>query len=706
MKLSFWMFVVAVALVWPSPTTQDPGFISFISKFKPNFNWRLKNPGPKVSPNPAGPRSAPNPGGPKAGPKTVANPGPRSVPVANPRFPGTTSQAGSTLKNYFSTIGGKAINSIKNNRAAVILRNAANRSMNRMKKLGLRLRRPNRQKYQRLEDTQGLNEGIIATAQGGPVKQSTFARARQAVMSGLTATAETLPVLASVAGNTANAVMSVKNLEIMQQFVSTPPPTVITAGTSTSSTEQQTQVTNKKETSLCPAHAENLYVSEQRQKCAPRVSSSNSDSDIEVIGYWYTPEADISTDDEATDSRQVNSLTFGYSLKLEFTDYVITPKDGRLKKTICRRKVKALSDTRVGYAQTMAITEVEKVDSKSVQSHRYITIACATDKVPLVTLKPGHQRDIGPIETLPKREIIPEVKENGVTKLAIRGVIWATPIYNACHLTSFMTFFLLNVRKSTRYLTRNLISVQDGGENVLIELYALYMGFLIQYPNPTVSEQKVHDNKLKELWLKVFYPELDKKGPRIDFRGHETESIGEKLEKSLFYFVTYTCTCDGHQETKSRKVFLPKFTLSQVLALSRSNEKTYEKPLDLAHGITLCKTCAGQPVIKFLFVPHSTWFLFFPIIGNDPFDIAKIPINFFAHELYLDSVAKFELGYISLQTTKVVAGVLHHLSLMYLNEKFYFYDDMANGDLVLCNDPNDLYKTKQLALVGLLYFRL
>jgi len=107
-----------------------------------------------------------------------------------------------------------------------------------------------------------------------------------------------------------------------------------------------------------------------------------------------------------------------------------------------------------------------------------------------------------------------------------------------------------------------------------------------------------------------------------------------------------------------------------------------------------------------LFIPHSTRFLFFHIIADNQFDIAVVPTKFIGHELYLDSSVELELGYISLQTTKSIGGILHHLSLMFFNQKFYFYDDMVNGNVVQCNEPNELIKTKQLRPTALLYFRL
>ena len=60
-------------------------------------------------------------------------------------------------------------------------------------------------------------------------------------------------------------------------------------------------------------------------------------------------------------------------------------------------------------------------------------------------------------------------------------------------------------------MTRNLLSVKDGAQNVLKQIAGNYMGFLHDKPKSSIAEQKIHDNKLKELWINVFYPEFDLK---------------------------------------------------------------------------------------------------------------------------------------------------------------------------------------------------
>lgn len=70
----------------------------------------------------------------------------------------------------------------------------------------------------------------------------------------------------------------------------------------------------------------------------------------------------------------------------------------------------------------------------------------------------------------------------------------------------------------------------------------------------------------------------------------------------------------------------------------------------------------------------------------------------------------FELAYISLATTKKRVAVFHHLSLHFLNDKFYFYDDMVSlradeGLLTRMDNPNEIIKSLDLTIESVIYFR-
>ena len=600
--------------------------------------------------------------------------------------------------------------------------NAAQRSWNRLKIRRQKLR-PRPELEMRLQlDKELLDQGILPPVSGGPpAKKSKFAAAKEKVIAGLHIAGEVLPTVTNVAGTAVNAVMSVKNLEVMQGFITTPAPATAASanendpqpGTSTGTSTDvnkpeaaQPKVIDPAVAATCPKPVDNMYVSEERQKCAEKVASTDSTDSIKVLGSWYRSHDPVTADDTNPNNLETSqTLKYGTTLVLEILDYIKFPLDGRYKQTTCRKQIVAVSDKRKGYTQTLEIKPISEISD--VQTQRSIALICATDKVPMVSLKPGQRRLPG------RQEKIPEVKADGVTKLEWRGLMWQTPkVTNACHFTSFITFFLFNVRRSNGFMTRNLISIQDGPENVLKDFYGMYMGYLAKQATThskfDFKSQQIHDENIKKMWIEIFFPDKHKR-TTIDFRGSESASIGEKLENSLFFFVTYHCQCTGELGVKARRVFMPPLTMNEVITMSRINSKDLNEPLNLVweHTGSLCETCTKPSTIDFLYTPHSTWCLFFQIRtkGISSFDINIVPTKFVAHELFADNLAEFELGYLSFSTTVMVDKIKHHVSIMFFNEKFYYYDDLANkGELILC-DPNEIFKTKKLDLTALIFFR-
>lgn len=680
-------------------------FVVFALSLSDGRGFRLKLWG---RPKPQIPK-APKPKPPKA-PKSPKTPtGPANQPSLHdlspepllPRNINSPPVQKSYVKDFFINLGqgikkapGKSYNALKD---------AANKSIYKIKKAGGKIHGPNRSKYERLDKIAELDEGLIPSPEGGPKKKSQIAKTRSAVLSALQGAASALPAVTNTAANAAGVALSMQQLEWFKKSEAQHGQATSTGSADPGLAEgQETEVSGALSES-CPAPPTDIYVSEQKQKCTRKATSSTSSDDVEIIEAHYSSRHSDSEYEDSNEERQVKTLTFGNSLKLELTDYVTVLKDRQKKNKVCRRKVLALSDTRIGYIQTLEIKGISDASVSSIESHRQITLTCAAKHVPLVSLLPGTPRS-----SIPKRQVIPQVTENSVTKLEWRAINWYTMISNSCHLDSFMTYFLFTIRRSEDYLTRNLLSVKDGAQNVLKQIAGNYMGFLHDKPKSSIAEQKIHDNKLKELWINVFYPEFDLKKKKIDFRGHETESIAEKLDMSLFYFLTFTCKCDMGTKLKSRRVFYPRYTLSNITAMSRMNAKTFNEPLQikLTGMVSFCNTCQQDVTIDYLFVPLSTFFLYFPIGGYEKFDVATIPTKFIAHELYLDSIAEFELGYISLSTKTAIGGVRHHLSFMYFNEKFYFYDDMSQGDVILAQNPNQIYESKDLELSALVYFRM
>jgi hypothetical protein len=166
------------------------------------------------------------------------------------------------------------------------------------------------------------------------------------------------------------------------------------------------------------------------------------------------------------------------------------------------------------------------------------------------------------------------------------------------------------------------------------------------------------------------------------------------------------------------------FTIEQVKALSRENTQDFSAPLNMKYedaSYKWCKKCKQDVVINFIFVPTTTWMLYWQLppekhsgpystgASSTPvpyvFDVSLIPKKFVLHELFLNTHVEFELGYVSMQTTVKVNGILHHLSFQFSNDKFYFYDDMNDGKLVHVPKPDEIIKSKQLTISAIVYYR-
>lgn len=642
--------------------------------------------------------------------KLPTNRGPKLPTVNTPKVQlpnGVTSVS----KDRF-TLAGRTLDSIGtgSRRAVDRLRSAASRTVKKIKGRGKKLNPKNKVE---LGTSAGDAVSLVAPTEGAPPKKkSKLAQARDAVTRGLSGVTE-------VASHATNVAMQISNMQFMRNILpgasATPDNSGTTGTTGTAATPessdtqgQETEVSQVSDLETCPLPAENAFISENRQDCALKKSDSSSSSDI-FLGYNYVTDASSDSD---VDVKVVSDFIVPNTLHLQFEDYQRTLPRGRTyNKIVCRRKVTAVSDKRNGFIQTMESVSLQDAVIDSLHSHREATLNCATKRVPLISLAPGVKR-APPSQVTP----LPEITENGITRLAYKAIFWRTPTtVNSCHFDSFLSYFLLNARRKDGYMKNNFLIPKDGGENVLKEIFMRSLSF--ERTNPTSANQyiKQHD-EWKRLWIQVFFPDLytTKSGsPKkvIDFRGHESESIAEKLEMSLMYFGSYKCSCKENnvEKIKARKFFAPQFTISEVRMMSRrgQGQTTFEKPLNLilANKATFCKDCNAEPRLDYIFVPRSTWLLYFQFSDSQFFDINKFPRTFVAHELFENTIVEFELAYISLSTTKLVAGVYHHLAFFYLNEKFYFYDDMNDGKIVVCDDPNKLYRDKQLRATASVYMR-
>jgi len=489
---------------------------------------------------------------------------------------------------------------------------------------------------------------------------------------------------------------------------------------------------NARFTEECPVAVANVYMSVNRQICPSSDADVLGDSDRSFSSA--DENADDSEDDEKIDRRRIlwGSLKISSRLTLRYRDFKKLKAYGMPGPYVCRREVLAVTDKRVPFAQGLQVIPLTKAaQSEMLFKNKKVACSCSKNRLPLSVLAPGQSRS-----KVPEREEgrIPEITVRNKRQLPWRGLVWATTkIKNSCHLDSFLTFVLFKCKASPSYMTRNFLIPQDGYENLLRELCTRFTS-LGPDDGKLMPVKRVHE-EWKGLWLKAFYPRFQQdvaEGKTVDFRAGETESVGEHLERSLVYFTSYSCSCAAGK-IKARKAFVPPVSLNELKVMSRCTQPsgpTQDEPLGLAFGplSDACfDDCSGTPVLNYVFVPSTTWFLLFylerPTYGYDqqtlkqrqqkqdsrqpPVRVSQLPLVFVAHELHLNERVSFHLGYVSVVTTKAPqsVGVRHQMSFMRFNNRFYLYDDAAAGAAVYAPDPDALLVSQELTVVSVTYFR-
>ena len=552
-----------------------------------------------------------------------------------------------------------------------------------------------------------LGEPLLNTApfSGGPnspppAKKMTFKSVAMGVVRSLGVAAE----MTGQATSIAMQVQSIKTMAAMNknsetEVSHTGEGTSASASASASALSKKNDDDDGTSDSVCEI-LPNAFISKHEQECVTLSTDSESDEPPPVI--------------------QRTKVT---------KDLVITYQDTttKSKKSFCRQDVKCPSDKRAGFIQALKPKDLLTLTSNDIEFNREASLTCEdkTYKIPLCTLRSGEVRT-----SQKKRWSIAERQEKGVKRLEWFGVSWHTPkIKNTCHMDTFLTHMTFKCRIDPKYPERNFVIPQHGYEGILREICKEY----IALPRILSEKTRLHYHEhWKTMWIKFAdyaRGNLLDQNKAVDYPGSETSSIVENLEHSNLKFFSYICPCDEKPvKIKTNLNVYTVFTIEQIITLSRerqtqTNINEYSFPLNLKYedpAYNWCKKCKGDVTINFVFVPATTWMIYLQLPSeklNGPyslqvnapkpyiFDISKVPKTFVAHELFLETHVEFELGYISLSTTVKIAGIMHHLSLQYFNSKYYFYDDMDQGKLVLASDPNGLIISRKLSVTAIVYFR-
>ena len=381
----------------------------------------------------------------------------------------------------------------------------------------------------------------------------------------------------------------------------------------------------------------------------------------------------------------------------------------------CRDNIKNVDDLRPAYDQELRISPNAQ---KNIFLESHINAALNCGPFSKTTLAPGTSR----VEKPRRKFNIAEKVKAGSKVLVWRGLTWWTPtVINSCVFDSFFTYMVLKLKLDPSYSGRNFLIPQNPAEAIIVAISSNYnqVG-----PNPTDVQTKAYSQYAKVMWIKAFFPEFKNHlstGQVIDFKGSEYMNVITYLNPSSVMYLSGTCKCKsqaGQRVVVAKKAFFKSIDLAELKHLSRESSVPDKIRLQSdpwydgayrTHQKT-CQTCSTNVKLDYVFTPGTTWMLYFMFnqqtkITNQP-NFNQIPKQFFAVELFeQDKFAIFELGYVSCATTSALNGVFHHLSFQLFNNKWYFYDDLKQGDLTLAVDPTLTIKAKSLTVREVVYFR-
>ena len=319
---------------------------------------------------------------------------------------------------------------------------------------------------------------------------------------------------------------------------------------------------------------------------------------------------------------------------------------------------------------------------------------------------------------------IPEYKTpDGFTRLATYGMFAYTPsVKFTCSMNSFFTALTLIHKFMPDFILKHFILYGSAPETVLKHIASSFARInLNRAPIIVVPELKSEMNNWKKLWIEVNFPTLR---PYIEAGipihlgryAHEARSIISPLYKSSMFYYTQRCSrlhLDGNYDAGIHpySAYSADVTLDDLkgFANTRFPVKERLKPLNLKHTIKFepeKKHCQADKLLQYLFVPQSTWLLYFEmdhIKDNwktiNPHDIPKV---IFVQDLIRPGLlVSFSLAYVT-----IGEHPYHQTSYHWINNKFFYYDDANNG--ILTHDPNpiDYIRRNKCQIAAAVYFRI
>ena len=231
----------------------------------------------------------------------------------------------------------------------------------------------------------------------------------------------------------------------------------------------------------------------------------------------------------------------------------------------------------------------------------------------------------------------------------------------------------------------------------------------------------------KSVWLSSnFYRDFTSisSGRRVNVMGTEFTKIILPLKESCTFYISASCACSKRVWSYSQ--ITAKFTVKDLQVMSRNNLRV-DQSLQIPYAplSDVCSKCASPSRIDYVFVPDTTWFLYFDFekfqtepshdgravkaqgIPTVTFDIDLLPKEINVHELTrTGQLATFYLGYVAMRSTVEWSGNLHHSAWMRLNDKWFYYNDIDQESTLYEEiEVFNYIKAHALDILGVFYFR-
>lgn len=391
---------------------------------------------------------------------------------------------------------------------------------------------------------------------------------------------------------------------------------------------------------------------------------TNEEDEVVVIPVVNADYSDISV------SEAILPGPSGASLRVSSTSFCPATATGA-------SKITRVSSFGSSSSDALEIVDIETSNSESSNGPEEVTFST---KVPMLRPYPGSDQN-------PRASNIPLLPH-------WQGLMWGTTrsgATNTCVMDSFFSHVIYLARRHPRYFRIHLNAARNSPETFILFLSQNTAG-RTRYE----LSQGVHLGWHRSVALGTFQT----RNGVVDMVGSRDEAVHSHLRQSDRIWLTHQCGCDISTREDIRQDHRT-WTPLQIAALNAPVEDTLKlnSPRKAAKK---CKQCKERFRYVRGLVSQATWFHVF----NVPRTVTSrqgYPLSIEMQEIGTNAIVHMDLGYFSYTTRRLVAGVLHCVSVHHIpDEGFFFYNGMQEGGN-LQPVPADIDQTHDL--ISVVYFR-